>query len=272
MMTCRRYIITGMNKLGKWLFNLLWVCILGGSRVLYFLNAGKTVADTYGYFEQGVQRAWENGTVSWSGLGDAYIWTLSWLFRLMGERIELVGVYQLALQVLWLILLFAGISMLLGRKAGFFLSGVLMILPWGMRTIFVVSPENYYMLHFALFLVILGAFCSKKKNHRETEMSATGSRNKRMERLSGIGSEKTTTKNEAADGKEEKTQEGQEQLQQAVDKEEGYVITKDGRRVKLFDNPLPLPPKHVKKNMGFDFNVLKDDFDFQVEDRDDFDV
>ncbi|NBJ92151.1 ABC transporter permease [Parablautia muri] len=256
----------------KWLLNLLWICILGGSRVLYFWNAGKTVADTYGYFEQAVERAWENGTVSWAGLGDAYIWTLSWLFRLMGDRIELVGVYQLTLQILWLILLFAGASMLLGRRAGFLLSGVLMILPWSMPTIFVVSPENYYMLHFSLFLVILGAFCSKKKNHRVTEMTAAGSENKKMERLPETGSDKAATENKEAGKNKETTQEGQEQLQQAVEKEEGYVITEDGRRVKLFDNPLPLPPKHVKKNMGFDFKVSKDDFDYQVEDRDDFDV
>ncbi len=242
MMTCRRYIITGMNKVKKWLPDLVWVCVIAGSRILYFMNAGKAVADTYGYYEQGVQRAWENGCGPWAGLSDAYVWTLSWLYRLMGNQIKTVGVYQLTLQILWLTLLFVGIGMLLGRKAGFLTSGVLMIFPWVFRTIFVVSPENYGMLHFSALLVILGVVCRKKSND-----------GKAPERI------------------EENQEEGQEQMQMEADKEEGYVMTQDGRKVKLFDNPLPLPPKHVKKTMGFDFQSPRDDFDHQVEDRDDFD-
>ncbi|MDE7048154.1 MAG: hypothetical protein K2P25_09280, partial [Lachnospiraceae bacterium] len=94
------------------------------------MNAGKTAADTYGYFELAVKRAWESGQGPRAGLNDVYVWTLSWLLRLMGNRIELVGVYQLVIQILWLVLLFAGVSMLLGKKAGFLLSGALLILPW----------------------------------------------------------------------------------------------------------------------------------------------
>lgn len=255
----------------KWLLNLLWVCVIGGSRIFYFFYAGKTVTDTYGYFGQGVLRAWGNGTVSWAGLGDAYIWTLSWLFRLMGEKLEIVGIYQLAIQILWLILFFAGVSMLLGRMAGFLSSGILMILPWVMRTIFVVSPENYYMLHFSLALVILGVLCNEKKSDRKAVVEVTESRDKEKENLSYIESG-LGTENKETDSKKENIKEGQEQLQLTKEKEEGYVITEDGRKVKLFDNPLPLPSKHVKKTMGFDFNGLKDDFDYQVEDKDDFDI
>ena len=260
---CRRYIITGMNKAGKWLLNLFWVCVIGGSRILYFLNAGKTAADTYGYFELAVKRAWESGQGPLAGLNDAYVWTLSWLLRLMGNRIELVGVYQLVIQILWLVLLFAGVSMLLGKKAGFLLSGALLILPWVMRTIFVISPENYYMLHFSLFLVILGIAAGKKKN----TVIAAG----RGMAENNLEEDTIKTRNKMTDTKEEKT--AKEQAQQpSEEEEEGYVITKDGRKVKLFDSPLPLPPKHVKKSMGFDFNGLKDDFDYQVEGKDEFDV
>lgn len=264
MMTCRRYIITGMNKAGKWLLNLFWICIIGGSRILYFLYAGNTAADTYGYFELGAQRAWESGSNTLTGLNDAYIWTLSWLLKLMGNRIEIVGVYQLALQILWMALLFAGISMLLGRKAGFLLSGVLLPLPWILRTVFVISPENYYMLHFSLFLVILGIFVRKRR--AAAGVSAARAENEPAESM-------IRAQNKGAKGKEE-TKDGQvhQQTEGKPEQEEGYVITKDGRKVKLFDNPLPLPPKHVKKSMGFDFNGLKDDFDYQVEGRDDFDV
>ena len=66
------------------------------------------------------------------------------------------------------------------------------------------------------------------------------------------------------------------------EKQEEYITTKDGRKIRLLDNPLPTPKKHIKKEMGFDFdfddNVLKDneksdkiDFDVEISDNDDFD-
>ncbi len=262
---CRRYIITGMNKAGKWLFPLLWVLVIVGSRVLYFLYAERTMADTYGFFRLGMERAWESGSGYRAGLGDAYIWTLSWLFRFTGDRIEIVGMYQAALQILWLVLLFTGICILAGKKAGFLISGVLMILPWFLGTIFVVSPENYYMLHFAAFLVILGCFCNRKKTSGKPEPAAVTAESGKPEPAL------TQTEKETA---KEKTQEEEQTQKTETSKncEEGYVITEDGRKIKLFDNPLPLPPKHVKKTMSFDFNGTKDDFDYQVTDSDDFDV
>lgn len=45
-------------------------------------------------------------------------------------------------------------------------------------------------------------------------------------------------------------------------------------QVKLIDNPLPLPKKHVKKTMDYDISVdsREDDFDFDVAEDDDFDL
>lgn len=45
-------------------------------------------------------------------------------------------------------------------------------------------------------------------------------------------------------------------------------------RVKFIENPLPLPKKHVKKVMDFDFEPEEgmDDFDVDVDDDDDFDI
>ena len=44
------------------------------------------------------------------------------------------------------------------------------------------------------------------------------------------------------------------------------------KTVELLENPLPLPKKHVKKVMDFDDAPKKDDFDFAINDDDDFDV
>ncbi len=51
--------------------------------------------------------------------------------------------------------------------------------------------------------------------------------------------------------------------------EERQVVPKE---VKLLDNPLPLPKKHVKKVMDFEDAMENDDFDFSFHQDDDFDV
>lgn len=66
---------------------------------------------------------------------------------------------------------------------------------------------------------------------------------------------------------------------------EEYVTSVDGRVIKLLDNPLPVPKKHIKREMKFDFNFddLKEeerkeniekeklDFDIEISENDDFD-
>ena len=45
---------------------------------------------------------------------------------------------------------------------------------------------------------------------------------------------------------------------------QNVVVTEDGRQVKLLDNPLPVPKRHIKREMEFDLNDFsdgKDDFD-----------
>lgn len=66
------------------------------------------------------------------------------------------------------------------------------------------------------------------------------------------------------------------------EKQGEYVTTADGRKIRLLDNPLPTPKKHIQKGMDFDFEfddlMKKDDtkndrldFDVEISDNDDFD-
>lgn len=68
-------------------------------------------------------------------------------------------------------------------------------------------------------------------------------------------------------------------------KEAEYVVTQDGRKVELLDNPLPVPPRHEKREMDFKFREFSeeafmeeeeqpknDEFDLKVNENDDFDV
>lgn len=46
------------------------------------------------------------------------------------------------------------------------------------------------------------------------------------------------------------------------------------RKVKLIENPLPLPKKHVRKKLDYDVKISaeKEDFDLDVDEKDDFDI
>ena len=57
-----------------------------------------------------------------------------------------------------------------------------------------------------------------------------------------------------------------------MEEEEGYIVTDDGRKIKLLENPLPVPKKHVKKDIGFDIDDVEMNFDFAISEDDDFDI
>lgn len=66
-----------------------------------------------------------------------------------------------------------------------------------------------------------------------------------------------------------------------AESEENVITTEEGKTIKLLDNPLPVPRKHVKREMDFKINaiedltengIVKDDFDHPIKENDDFDV
>ena len=85
--------------------------------------------------------------------------------------------------------------------------------------------------------------------------------------------------------KKKETKEEKKEIKEETQKETQYVVTQDGRKVELLDNPLPVPPKHEKRDMDFKFNEFSeetavkedtwgkgDEFDLKVSENDDFDV
>lgn len=59
----------------------------------------------------------------------------------------------------------------------------------------------------------------------------------------------------------------------AASQTDGEAAPRPGK-VKLIENPLPLPKRHVRKKLDYDVNVSlgKDDFDLDVDEKDDFDI
>ena len=135
---------------------VLWIAAVIVSRGIFLFFSTGQVWDVYGFFARSMIRL-EKGTPPLDcGLSYAYTESLSRLLRFAGNRMEAVGLYQMILQVLWLILLFAGISLLFGRVAGIVTGSVLAVSFWMMETILVIWPGNFYMLHFTIALMFLG--------------------------------------------------------------------------------------------------------------------
>ena len=166
----RRYATTGTNKETglrlKVFFWLFWICAAAGGRIVYFFSAGYpagkgTIADTYGYFACAMVRSESGEPALDSGLAYAYTKNLQALLRFTGNRIEAVGVYQMILQILWLILLAVGLILLAGWLCGVICGGILLVSPAVLDTMLTVSAGNYYLLHVSIVLVILGCICRR---------------------------------------------------------------------------------------------------------------
>lgn len=359
-----------MKKKTQVLLSLLWGLSAAGSRILYFYIRKQSVSDTYGYFANAMIRAGESKIPLNMGLAHAYTQNLSGLLRFTGNRIEAACVYQMVLQILWIILMAAGISLVFGRISGIVSASVMAAVPMVLQSMMRVSPENFYMLHLSLNMVLLGIFFRKAQDEKWKEsilwqiyLLLTGfylgvvciwnyvgiclalaviyllvrKKKKAFMLLAGMAAgifatliRYTGLTGEAVleqlkmwmlqlesfpgrcqeleawlvfalfgaglagilsryfimafrNKKPEKAAVcaegiGTEGTQNTMEeKQDDYVITEDGRRVKLLDNPLPVPKKHVKKKMGFDFDDIeisesKLDFDVEISENDDFDI
>lgn len=394
-----------MKKKTQILLISLWGLAVAGSRILYFSLNRRPVVDTYEYFANAMIQVEKSSAPFTSGLAYAYTEFLSRLLRFTGNRIEAVSIFQMITQILWIIFLFAGISMIFGKLAAVVSMTILAALPVIFNSMLEPSTENFYMLHLSLVLMLLGVFSmqTRKKGWFERRIyelylltagfylgviciwNYTGfsllligvyiiicnyvllkekikaQKEKKEEKpknqimrvfyqgfwlLFGIFAGMFTTlmkytgrtgqtlgqqfdwwmiqlrsfpnrcqdistwlivvlvmsvfigilcnmvffavkKKKAGQAEENNKvlEEAAESLEEESDMEEtheGYVTTADGRQIKLLDNPLPVPKKHVKREMRFDFDFEdegkkenrieeKSDFDIEISENDDFD-
>lgn len=383
-----------MDKKKQRLLTVIWILAAAAIRILYFLFGGGIAADTYEYYAGAMIRTKEAEPILTSGIAYAYTENLSKLLTFFGNRIEPVVIYQLVLQILWITMFFIAMGIIFGRVAQLLSGSVLAVSPWILKSMFVISPENYFMFFFSVMFLALGIFLSwtKRKgwyrssicelflmilgfgmgvlciwnylgwllvpvtalvlyqNHRNLRTRIWEQKQKELyyerEQVMPVSSQgsiltlglllgmyatlmKYTGLTGISVGEQmiwwtdqfknvtDRCQDislmmtmwlviagslgiflgayGQKiyrrriqdrMYEDEVSKEvteeievHDYVITPEGRKVELLDNPLPLPKPHVKKEMDFKINDLpkeeaheKDDFDFLISENDDFDV
>ncbi len=307
----RQYTTIGMSKSDTqrgyfhMLPGLLWALAIAGSRVFYLMQVSPGAADPHGYFANAMIEAGKSVPQdTWPAR--VYTESLSVLFKFTGNRIEAACGYQMVLQVCWLLLLSAGLAVLFGKLAGIISVSVLAVLPVVFESMAEISPENFFLFLWSFVLGLLGMLLTvSKRSGRFKAVSGViylllsaaavmpvllGAGEKNMEislwpvfSLSGAVITGVLLQAVILTARRKKNHRmAEEQLEEIRLKEEkdwdDYVITEDGRKIKLLDNPLPVPKKHVKKEIEFDMiDEIRPDsgiaeFDFQISEEDDFDL
>lgn len=148
----------------------LWILAVIITRILYYLYGNQTVVDTFEYYAYAMIQQNRVIEVMPSGLAYAYVGNLTGLLTFIGNRMEFLGIYQLLLQITWMVLIFLGIGITFGKISQMIMGTILAVSPWILKSIFVISPENYFMFYFSLLLLFLGVFISgvKKDNSSGT--------------------------------------------------------------------------------------------------------
>ena len=149
-----------MKKETYKLLAALWILAVIITRIIYYLYGNQTVVDTFEYYAYAMIQQNRVIEVMPSGMAYAYVGNLTGLLTFIGNRMELLGVYQLLLQITWMVLIFLGIGMFFGRITQMVMGTILAVSPWILKSIFVISPENYFMFYFSLILFLMGVFIS----------------------------------------------------------------------------------------------------------------
>ncbi len=150
------------NKRQRFL-TVLWVLAAATIRMIYFFFGNQRVADTYGYYAQAVLQAKGNDPDLVSGLSYAYTGNLEKLVPYFGNGLDSVAIYQLVLQIVWISFIIIGMGILFGGIAQFLTGSVLVFAPQILGSLFVISPENYYMFCFSLLFLALALFFGMTK-------------------------------------------------------------------------------------------------------------
>lgn len=252
-------------KKGTALFRIwlwIWLAALSGSRLFLLFSNESRITDRAGYFEKAMIQEGAMQPVLEFPLAIAYQSSLRGIFLFVGNRIEAVPVYHSILQVVAFLLLVLGCRRLLGKAAAFAAGMVLLVLPGLSAGIYLVSPENFYLLLGAVFFYALCCLLQRLLGKTVAELIAE----KRAVAGAEVPAEKQTVAG-AEVSEEKQTVTGTE------------VSAEKPSTVRYLENPLPLPKKHRSRKMDFRITAeeghsrteAEDDFDFPVKEGDDFD-
>ncbi len=139
------------------LFFLGFVVIRG----LSLLPSWGNIVDSYGYYSAAVIGQEQMSAKLSSGISYAYTESLSDLISIIGNEKWFVAVYHILLQIITFGLLILGCNMLFDKVTACVSSVCMLISPWLFKSVFKVSPENYYLFFWSVVLCLVGVYFKK---------------------------------------------------------------------------------------------------------------
>lgn len=220
-------------------------------RVLEILKVDTNVLAQSEYIVKSFVNIGNSGLMADNLLELGYLYVLRGMFYLVGNHAAAVLWLQFALQFVGAFVLYRGLRKLIGRILAVLVYLAILILPCFFVPIAKVQPLLLVFFAGTLVIYLLSAIIEKLKNKKKESTQET-SKEVSEETL------KATLKEEVNDG--------------AVTKKE---VEKP--KVKLLENPLPGPKKHVSKVLDYDLKLERmprvfQRYDIKVSDEDDFDI
>lgn len=147
-----------MEKKKQKLLMTIWLSVAALSRILYFYLVQEKAVDTYAYYANASVKTGITEPVLTSGLAYAYTENLSNLLELLGGDLFWAAGIQIFFQIAWLIIVFFAVRHIWGELAGYVTGTILMVSLFVIRTVTVIEPLNFFMLHGAIVLFLFSVF------------------------------------------------------------------------------------------------------------------
>ena len=143
----------------------IWLFVTTASRILFYLFDYTGVLDTYGFYDSAMIRLEEGEKVLSSGLGFAYTNSAARLLGLFGNKITVIFIWQLILEVVALSLIFWGARIIWSMPATLAMMTLLSLSPSLLVSVKTCSPEQYFLIHFSIVFFIMALFYRHTRLH-----------------------------------------------------------------------------------------------------------
>ncbi|MCM1087896.1 MAG: hypothetical protein NC419_07040 [Muribaculaceae bacterium] len=152
---------------------------------------------------------------------------------------------------------------------------MLILAPTPLTKVGVLSYQVYSVF---IWSVLAGIGLQQSFAAKEEPDFATGKEQAALETFFAAGKEQTALETFFAAGKEQTVLETSQPMEQQADTVSVAAVedteAKTGTKPRFLENPLPLPKKHVKKEMDYQYKVTEEQmkFDIDVREDDDFEI
>lgn len=188
----------------------------------------------------------------------------------------IAGVYlNILLQVLTIICIYFAMILIANVQVSVLVSGVIFLIPFYWNKVYEISSFNLMVLIYAVGFFALAGLCKgvsmfilKKKAVEQEHIVSTEAQNEQtgVITLDDIIGSSDSSENKEEDKNEETEQTEEIEMLPAGMKEIVFDDEERKKKVKLLENPLPVPKRREHKGMDFAVTLNNDNDDYDIKD------